>query len=46
MIWGSICIGASTELVIIEDGFLTAQWYITDILESHIITFALFFGDD
>lgn len=46
MVWGGICLGGRTELVIIENGSLTAQRYVTDILEPHVMPFAPFIGDD
>lgn len=46
MVWGGICLGARTELVIVDGGALTAQRYITDILEPHVVPFAPFLGDN
>lgn len=46
MIWGGICIGAHTELHQLETGFLTASWYVIDILEPLVMTFAPYIRDD
>lgn len=46
MIQGSICIGARTKLVFIEGWSPTAKRYITDILETHVMTLAHFVGED
>lgn len=46
MVWGGICLGARTELVVIDGGALTADRYIRDILQDHVIPFAPFIGAD
>lgn len=38
--------GARTELVVIEGGSLTAQRYVTDILEPHVMPFAPFIEEN
>lgn len=45
MVWGGICFDARTELVIIDGGSLTAQRYVTEILEEHVMPFAPFFDN-
>lgn len=44
MVWGGICLGARTDLVLIENGSLTAQQYVTEILEPYVMPFAPFIG--
>lgn len=46
MVWGGISLEARTELVIIQGGRLTADRYITDILEPHVIPYAPFIGQE
>lgn len=45
MVWGGICLGVRTELVVIENGSLNAFRYLTEILEQHVMPFAPFVGD-
>lgn len=45
MVWGGICMGARTELRVIENGSLTAARYITEVLEELVMPFAPFIGD-
>lgn len=46
MVWGGICLGARTELHIVENGSLTAARYVTDILEQIVIPFAPYIEDN
>lgn len=46
MVWGGICLGARTELVVVDGGNLTANRYIRDILEEHVVPFAPFIGNE
>lgn len=46
MVWGGICIGARTELHIVENGSLTAARYVNDILEPIVMPFAPYIGDN
>lgn len=46
MVWGGICLGARTELEIISNGSLTAQRYITEVLEPHVMLFAPSIGEN
>lgn len=46
MVWGGICLGARTELVLIENGSLTAHRYVTEVLEPHVMPFAPFIGQN
>lgn len=46
MVWGGICVGARTDLVVIDGGSLTAHRYITDVLEPHVMPFAPFIGEN
>lgn len=46
MVWGGISMEARTDLVLVNDGRLTANRYITNILEPHVVPFAPFIGDD
>ena len=39
LVWGGICIGGRSELVIIRQNFYS-QRYISDILEPHVLPFA------
>ena len=43
MVWGGISLEAKTDLVFVER--LTADRYITEILEPHVVPFALAIGD-
>lgn len=44
MVWGGICLGARTELVVIDGGALTADRYIRDVLQDHVVPFAPHIG--
>ena len=44
MVWGGINLEAKTELIFIER--LTADQYITEILQPHVVPFAPFIGND
>lgn len=46
MVWGGICLGARTELVVIEGGALNADRYIRDILQDHVVPFAPHIGEN
>jgi hypothetical protein len=46
MLWGGIRMEARTELVVVNGGAMTANRYTRDILEPHVVPFALFIGND
>jgi len=46
MVWGGICLGARTELVVVDGGALTADRYIRDILQDHVVPFAPYIGEN
>jgi hypothetical protein len=46
MIWGGISTEARTELVVVNEGAMTANRYTRDILEPHVVPFAAFIGKD
>jgi hypothetical protein len=46
MVWGGISMEASIELVVVNRGAMTANRYIKDILEPHVVPFAPFIGND
>lgn len=46
MVWGGISLMARTELVVLQGGRLTADRYITDILEPHVVPYAPFIGEE
>jgi hypothetical protein len=46
MVWGGISMEARTELVVVNGGAMTANKYIRDILEPHVVPFAPFIGND
>lgn len=46
MVWAGISYDARTELVFIDRGTLTAQRYIEEILEEHVVVFAQFIGNE
>ena len=46
MVWGGIGLGARTELVVIDGGTLTADRYITDILQDHVVPFTPHIGEN
>jgi hypothetical protein len=46
MVWGDISMEACPELVVVNGGAMTANRYITNILESHVVPFAPFIGND
>jgi transposase len=46
MVWGGISMEARTELVVVNGGAMTANRYIRDILEPHVVPFAPFIGND
>lgn len=46
MVWGGVCIGARTELHVIDNGSLTAARYVTEVLEEIVVPFAPFIGEE
>jgi transposase len=44
MVWGGISSAAHTDMVIVDRGRMTAHRYITEVVEPHVVPFAL--GDD
>jgi hypothetical protein len=46
MLWGGISFRGHTELVSINGGSLTADRYIRDVLEPHVLPYAPFVGND
>lgn len=46
MVWAGICLGARTDLVVIDRGSLTADRYIREVLEENVVPFAPYIGDD
>jgi hypothetical protein len=46
MMWGGISMEACTKLVVVNGGAMTANRYIRDILEPHVLAFASFIGND
>lgn len=44
MVWGGICLGARTELVVIDGRALNADRYIRDVLQCHVVPFAPHIG--
>lgn len=45
MVWAGIAFNSRTELVIVENGTLTAARYVQEIVEEHVLPHALFIGD-
>lgn len=45
MVWGGICLGARTELVVVN-GALNADGYIRDVLQQHVVPFAPHIGEN
>jgi len=45
MVWGGICLGARTELVVVN-GALNADGYIRDVLQGHVVPFAPHIGEN
>jgi hypothetical protein len=46
MVLGGISMEAPIELVVVNRGAMTANRYIKDILEPHVVPFAPFIGND
>jgi len=46
MFWGGISLTARTDLVVINNGSLTADRYIREILQDHVIPFAPYIGEN
>lgn len=46
MVWGGICLEARTELVVVGRGTMTADRYIMDVLQPHVMPFAPFIGNN
>lgn len=44
MVWGGISLTGRTELVVINNGSLTAERYILEILDQHVMPFAPYIG--
>lgn len=46
LVWGGVSMDARTDLVFIENGSLTAERYIEEILLPHVLPYAPFIGDE
>jgi hypothetical protein len=46
MVWGGISLEGRTELVIVNQGRLTADRYVTTILEPHVVHYAPYIGEN
>ena len=46
MVWAGISMDACTELVVVENGTLTADRYINECLANHVVPFRPFIGDN
>jgi hypothetical protein len=46
MIWTGICLEAHTDLVFVENGAMTAHRYILECVESHVVSYAPFIGEN
>lgn len=46
MVWGGISTDARTDLVVVTGGRMTADRYIRDILEPHVVPYAPFIGEE
>lgn len=46
MIWGGISLDGRTDLVVLQNGTLNAERYITNILEDNVVPVAAIVGDD
>jgi len=46
MVWGGLCLGARTELVVVVNGALNANGYIRDVLQEHVVPFAPHIGEN
>lgn len=46
MVWGGISYEARTDLVVVSRGSLTAQRYVEEVLQDHVVPFAPFIGDN
>lgn len=46
MVWGGISLTARTDLVVIQNGTVTAERYILEILEQHVVPFAPYIGEN
>jgi transposase len=46
MVWGGISLEGRTELVIVNQGRLTADRYVTTILEPHVVPYAPYIGEN
>ena len=46
MLWGGISLTGHTDLVLLDGGSLTADRYIKNILEPHVVPYAPFIGND
>jgi transposase len=46
MVWGGISLDASTDLVFVENGAMTAHRYILECLEPNVVPYAPFIGEN
>lgn len=46
MVWGGVQLDSRTDLLIVDGGAMTADRYIRQVLEPHVVPFAPFVGDD
>jgi hypothetical protein len=46
MIWAGMSLEAHTDLVFVENGAMTARWYILECVEPHVVPFAPFIGEN
>lgn len=45
MVWAGISFEARTQLVVLDRGSMTADRYVTDILQEHVVPYAPFIGN-
>jgi hypothetical protein len=46
MIWAGISLEAHTDLVFVENGAMTAHRYILECVESHVVPYVPFIGEN
>lgn len=46
MVWGAISYEARTDLVVVSRGSMTAQRYVEEVLQDHVVPFAPFIGEN
>jgi hypothetical protein len=46
MIWGGISLEAHTDFMFVENGAMTAHRYILECVESHVVPYAPFIGEN